>query len=164
MQFIDYSHRRGVLVHLLPTIHEIYAVNAQARGTTLLPPDHIITWTQEMGAVVIDPARRFLVCMQNQRLAGFLFYRLDGQNVYLEDVQIEQSFRRPAGPIMDGLIQKMEQDPTVKQSTVYAGYRIRRDTDTEIIASKSREPREQEWEKLGSFGKAMGMLKIRYAG
>jgi hypothetical protein len=166
MEFIDYSSRRGVLAQILPKVHEVYAANARDDKSAFLPPpEHIISWTQTMRRVVLDVNRRFLVAMDGERLAGFLFYRVASvgqeKEVYIEDLQLAPLYRGKSG-IVEGLTRKMEFDAAVKDSTVYAGERVRRDADEEMLAAKGATERTSGYEKLGSFSKAAGHLKIRY--
>jgi hypothetical protein len=165
LEINDYSSRRGVIVQLLPQIHALLKANAQEKLTNLVPPEHVITWTQKMRRVVLDINRRFIVAVDGGNLAGIFFYRSDlrnGKKIFFEDVQVSSKYKN--NPlVIDGFLKKLEFDQNAKDATFYASERIKIDFDKELLAAKGfKVEHEDGWEKLGDFKDAAGALKIRY--
>jgi|GEM_PF-6228354 len=135
----DYSTRRGVLVPLLEKVHAMYRELAEHdKLSGLAMPEHIITWTQKRRKELVDIERRFFVALDGGELVGFFFYKHEGENILLEDVQ-------GSPEVIEGFLKKLEYDTAAKDKTFYAGERIRRCADEEIVAlRKGAKPRSSD--------------------
>jgi len=163
IEFFDYSGRRGALVTLLPKIHALLTENAQKdKLSGISQPEHIVTWQQKKKAVLLDINWRFLVCMDGPILAGLFFYRYQGSNIYIEDLHVAWAYRNNKA-IIEGLLKKLEYDANAKDSTFFAGERIKTESDKEILASVGfKQEHEGGWENVGSLSQAVNALKLRY--
>jgi len=163
LEFFDYSNRRGTLVGLLPNIHKLLTENANRdKLAGIQPPEHIVTWSQKMKTQLLDINRRFLVAMEGKILAGILFYRYEGTNLYIEDLHVTWAFRNKPH-VAEGLLKRLEYDANAKNAAFYASERIKTDADKEILASVGfKETHKDGWESLGSMSTAIGILKLRY--
>ena len=130
LEFIDYTNRRGALVRLQDSIYNMQKDNAQRDKLALAPPPtHIVSWTQTMKRNLLDVNRHFIVAMDNKKLAGILFYRYSGTNLYLEDFHIAWGYRS-VPQVAEGLLKKVELDTKSKDATVFASVQIKTDADT----------------------------------
>lgn len=164
LEFNDYSNRRGVIVPILPKIHAMLAENAaRDKLAGLEPPEHVIMWSQKMRKILTDINRRFIVALDGGFLAGIFFYRYDGKNIYIEDVQVAWAYRNNPG-VIDGFLQRLEYDPGTKDAAFFASGRIKSDSDTEALAAKGfkKELDDNGYEKLGTLAQAAAALKLRY--
>lgn len=163
MEINDYSNRRGVIVPMFSRIHAMIKENVERdKYAGLEPPEHVITWTQKMSKVVLDINRRFIVAKDGGNLAGIFFYRYDGSNIFIEDVQTAWAYRNNHN-VIDGFLKKLEYDQGTKDATFFASERIKIDADKEILASKGfKVTYENGWEKLGTFSQAAAAIRIRY--
>ena len=162
IEFFDYSSRRGVLVPLLPKVHALLPENAKNDKTSgQEPPEHIITWQQKIRQQVVDINRRFLVAKEGEDLAGLLFYRFQGTDIYIEDLHVSWKHRNNI-QVVEGLLKKLEFDQGAKDASFYASNRVKIEHDKEILADRAREERSDGWEALGSLGQTINALRIRY--
>jgi hypothetical protein len=167
--FHDYSNRRAVLVPLLAKVHELLkeiAVKDKLSG--LETPEHVISWQHKKRRELTDINRRFLVAMDGDNLAGIFFYKYDGTDIYLEDVQIAWKYKNNPHAI-EGFLKKLEFDAGAKGAIFYSGKRIRNEAEKEILALKSAVPPNNgtkssfpAYEKLGDFSQMSDAMKIRY--
>ncbi|MCL2225972.1 MAG: hypothetical protein FWB96_13475 [Defluviitaleaceae bacterium] len=163
MEIHDYSSRRGALVPLLPKIHAMLKENASRDKLSVTePPEHIISWRQKMRRTIVDINRRLLVALDGGSLAGIFFYRYDGANIYIEDVQTAWTYRKnPA--VIEGFLKRLEYDAGTKTATFFVGERVKIEADKEMLAAKGfKEAHEGGWEKLGTLSQAAAAIKLRY--
>jgi hypothetical protein len=162
LEINDYSSRRGVIVPLLPKIHAMLKENAENdKLAGLEPPEHVITWTQKMRKDIVDINRRFFVALDGANLAGILFYRYDGTDIYIEDLHVAWPFRHNAG-VIEGFIKRLEFDGGTKDAKFFASDRVKIESDKEILESKGFKSRGEGWETLGTFKQTVAALKLRY--
>jgi len=163
LEFIDYSSRRGALVGLQQSIYNMQKDNAlRDKLSGIQPPEHIVTWSQKMKVNLLDINRHFLVAMDGKVLAGILFYRYQGANLYIEDLSVPWAYRKNP-KVIDGLLKKLEYDANARDATFFASERIKSEADKEILASVGfKETHEDGWENLGNMSVAVGKLKLRY--
>jgi len=161
LQINDYSGRRGVLVQFFSRIHALLKENAE-RNPVLVPPEHVITWTQKMNGVLVDVNRRFFIAIDGNNLAGIFFYRYDGDRILIEDVQTAWAYRNNPN-VIEGFLKKLEYDQGTKSATFYASERVNLDADKELLATKGfKDTHEGGFEKLGTLSQAAGALRLRY--
>ncbi|MCL2355979.1 MAG: hypothetical protein FWC70_02310 [Defluviitaleaceae bacterium] len=157
----DYSNRRGIVVPMLPKIHAMLAEIA-ARDKHSEPPEHVIIWSQKMRKILMDINRRFIIALDGKFLAGIFFYRHDGGNIYIEDLQVAWVFRNNPG-VIDGFLQRLEYDSAAKDATFFASERVKSDADQEILAAKGfKRELEDGWENFGTLAQASAAIKVRY--
>ena len=158
----DFSSRRGAIVPVLPSVHAMLAENSKHIASTS-PPEHIIIWTQKMRKILMDINRRFFLAMDGKIVAGVFFYRIEGGNVFFEDVHVAWTYRNNSS-VVDGFVQRLEYDASLKGATFFAGKNVRSDADQEILMAKGFERGldENGYEKLGTLSQAAGALKARY--
>ena len=138
LEFLDCSSRRGVLVPLIPKLHAMLTENATKDKTSgMAPPEHLITWRQKINAQLVDINRRFIYAMDNGSLAGIFFYRYQGTDIYIEDVQIAWTHRTNP-QILEGMIKKLEYDGGARGATYFASDRIKIEANEEILAAVYR--------------------------
>ena len=165
MEIHDFSARRGALVPYFSQIHAMIKENAlRDRFGNLQPPEHLVTWQHKMRKELVDINRRFVVALDGGQLTGVLFYRVDGTDIYIEDIQVAWAHRNnPA--IIDGFLKRLEHDQTAgaKGAVFYASERIKIDMDTEkLVARGHKVERVDGWEQLGTLAQTAAALKIRY--
>jgi hypothetical protein len=163
MEIKDFSSRRGAIVPLLPKIHAMLKENAE-HDKISAPPEHLITWTQKIRKTLLDINWRFLAALNENNLAGIFFYRIDGTDAFIEDVQTALSVRNNA-EIIEGFIKRLEFDPSIKNATFFASERVKIESDKEMLAAKGFDVKnisENGCEKLGTFSQACNALKLRY--
>ena len=115
-----------------------------------------------MGKNLSDVNRRFLVALDGPVLAGVFFYRYEGSNIYVEDLQINWAYRNNP-KVLEGLLKKLDYDHGTKDAIFYAGERIKAEADKEMLASVGiKEVHENGWEQLGKLSSAVAALKLRY--
>ena len=163
IEIYDYSNRRGILVPMLPKMYEIITKNATLdKMAGIAPPEHIITWQHRVKKELTDLSRRFIVAMDCGTLAGFLFYRYQGGDVYIEELQIAW-IQRNKPQILDGFLKKLELDAGTENALFYVNDRIKTEASKEILASVGlREKHEGGWECLGDRTATSTALRIRY--
>ncbi|MCL2577219.1 MAG: hypothetical protein FWE27_04115 [Defluviitaleaceae bacterium] len=163
LEINDYSSRRGVLVPMLPKIHEMLKINAERdKLSGLEPPEHIIMWQQKMRKSITDINRRLFVALDGGILAGIFFYRYDGENIFIEDVHTAWAYRNNPG-VIDGFLKRLEYDAGTKNATFFVGERVKIDADKEMLAAKGfKETHTDGWEKLGTREQASAAIKLRY--
>ena len=111
-EVFDYSARRGALVPLLASIYKIIC------ETKIKNPENFIFFKQRMSKLLIDINYRWIIINENKQLAGFLFYRYEGKNIYITDLHISKSVKTPVDAITM-LIKKMEYDQGTKTADFY---------------------------------------------
>jgi len=164
IEITDFSGRRGAVVPILPKIHELLKTNAtQDKLTSVEAPEHIVIWQQKMRRFILDINRRLFIAQDGNDVVGIFFYRHDGANIMIEEVQIAWKSRHNQ-LIMDGFLKKLEQDPKTRDATFFADVRIKKNSDKEMLAAKGlKDAADNEPEQLGTFGQAAAAMKIRYA-
>lgn len=163
LEINDYSSRRGILVPLLSKIYTMFKENAERdKLADIPPPEHLITWQHKIRKKLLDINRRFLVAMDGGMLAGVFFYRYEGADIYIEDVQTAWAFRNNPY-VINGFLKKLEYDHGTKEATFFVSDRIKVDSDKELLARKGfKDKYEGGWEKLGTFSQAVAAIKLRY--
>ena len=166
-EFIDYSSRRGAIVPLLPSVHALLKELAKKDKHYLHDaPEDLVLWRHKMEPLLLDISRRFLFALEmagtRRTLLGFLFYRYEGNDIYIEDKQLAWRSRSDMA-VSHGLINKLERDPRAKDAVFYANDRLRKPVDKEILAAAGfKETIPGGWEKMGGINEVTAALKQRY--
>ena len=163
LEFHDYSGRRGALVPLLSKMHAMFTENATKDTTAgIAPPEHFVTWRQKAGNRLLDINRRFLIAYDGGNLSGVMIYLYDGEDVYIEELQIGWIYRNNPH-VLEGLLKKLEFDVGLKEVTFFASDRVKLDSDKEKLAAVGlNDTHKDGWEKLGSLSQTTAAMKARY--
>ena len=155
IEVYDHSSRRGALVPMLKKIHALIAENV---ATT----EHVIFWSHKMRKNLVDIKWRFLIAVDGANIAGLFFYRYDGSDIYIEEMQISRAYS--GNPqVAEGLLRKLEFDQGTKDAVFYANDRMQLEANKEILASVGfKEEHEGGWERLGDLPATVNALKLRY--
>lgn len=155
IEVFDHSNRRGALVPMLKNIHALI-------GENVSPMENMILWSHKMRKILLDINWRFLTAMSGNDIAGLLFYRYEGNNVYIEEMHV--SLAHSKNPqVIEALLKKLEFDPGVKDATFYANDRMKLEANKEILAGVGfRDELEGGWECLGDFSATINTIKLRY--
>lgn len=159
----DHSSRRGALVPMLNKIHALIAENA-ARDTLagVEPPQNLILWTHKMRKHLVDIKWRFLVATDATNLAGLMFYRYEGNAIYIEEMHVAWAHRNNP-QVIEGLLKKLEFDQGTQDAAFYANSRMKLEVNKEILASVGfKDEHEGGWECLGDLAATVNALKLRY--
>lgn len=157
MEIIDYSNRRGAIVHLLP---QVYAMLKKDRKD--MP--NIILWNIEMKQYVLDINIKWVFALAGKKeVLGILFYRVgkDGSSLYIEELQAINA------TVAEALIKKFEQTDIVKtKTTFYASQDIKRMESEEILETVGLQDEsvfnEEGYQPLGSLNDTVKDLRLRY--
>ena len=155
IEVMDQSARRGAIVPLLDSVYKIIAAN----GT---PMTHIITWKQKMSKNLVDINWRFIVAIEAGRLVGFLFYRYQGPNIYIEELHTAPDKKTDAS-IIQGLLAKLELDNGTKGAAFYINGRMQLAKREEMLAAVGLVPElENGWQCIGNLEEVKNEIKGRY--
>jgi len=126
---------------------------------------NIIYWKQENSRHVVDVNRKWLFAFNSEQDSrepkGLLFYRLAGEDVYVEDFAV-------SGPTAAGvLITKFEYEAGVKAATnFYFSQHIRRETNDQILETVGLQDDsvfdENGYQHMGGLEDVVKALKVRY--
>ena len=159
----DFSNRRGGVVPLLPKIHAMFKENALAdKSGTLKTPGHFVIWQQQMNVRLRDINWRFIIALDDTKLAGLLFYRHETGSVYIEELQFEKNY---AGDIavFDALFFKVEMDKKAIDANFFASVNVKLERNKEMLASVGfKECAPDGYESIGNLNETKNSLKIRF--
>lgn len=155
LEVFDRSTRRGTLVPMLKNIYTLIASNTPST-------ENMILWSHKMRKNLLDINWRFLTVMSGNDIVGLLFYRYDGNSIYIEEMQVARAYSNDP-QVVESLLKKLELDPGVKDAIFYANDRMKQEVNKEILASVGfKEEIDGGWECLGNFSETNNTLKLRY--
>ena len=170
LETFDYSNRRGIIPPMLDKIYGViseYAANDKLAGLPPLP--NLIIWKQRMRKILVDISSRWLFAMDGTAVAGLLFYRFGKEpenagNVYIDELIVAWGYKDDES-VFGALLDKFVNNDSVKDCPeVFAGERVRRDADKELLASKGfAEKYPGGYQSLGAPEQAADALRLRYA-
>ena len=163
LRVTDFSSHRGGVVALLPKIHSMFKENARAdRSGVLQNPGHIVTWQQKIKKRLTDINWHFVIATQGDRLVGVLFYRHEGNNAYIEELQFHKDFEGDT-EAFDLIFKKLEMDKKALSAVFYVSQYVKLEKNKEILASVGiKEAAACGYENLGSLGEAKASLRLRF--
>ena len=148
-------------MHLLPNVYNLY----KEAGS---PVKNFVHWTHDMNKALLDIHKKWVFVLNpEQKVLGFLFYRLDedGKSLYIDALRIKKHQKDHGA--FGLLMQRFQQDDSVKgRKEFFASREIQRESSTEILAAVGLQDdsiyNPSGYESLGSFQKAVDALKLRY--
>ena len=166
MNVVDFSNRRGAIVHLLPQVHAL--INGGLPGGSSSPSNYVL-WNHNMSKALVDVNRKWLFALEETRkvrstdnVKGIFFYRLgtDGRSVYVD------TLIAPKG-IIEPLLTKFERDDAVKvRESFYVSRNIRKEAAEEILETVGLQDENafdgEGYQLLGGLAEAVNELKMRY--
>ena len=163
VKVVDYSNHRGGILALLPKIYAMHKENAASdKSGTLQPPGHFVTWQQGFKKRLTDIDWRFIVATFGGDVAGALFFRFDGGDAYIEELQLSKAFARNEA-VFDQIFKKLDFDKRALGATFHAGPHVKLDRGKEMLASVgNKEAPAGGYEKLGGLGEARAALRLRF--
>ena len=164
VEFQNLSRRRGMVTQLSPQVYELLQANAvQDKMSGILAPPHIIMWRHQFKKNVLDINWRFIFAISSNEgenaVAGFLFFRILGQDITLEELQLSPAYHGEY--LINGFVTEIEKEVDTAQAVLFAGSRIRLDANAEAInmVGLGNYP---SVTRLGNLGEAALELKSRY--
>ena len=159
MNVIDYSRRRGAIVHLLPKVYALLKADRAGLG-------NVILWTQAIKKSLIDPKCKWLFALEGANdVKGILFYRLgdDGRSVYINELIAAKG----SHGVVESLLLKLERDDELKAlGTFYIGRNLKKAASEEMLEAVGLQDEsiydEKGYQPLDGLAEAIKELKLRY--
>ena len=157
MNILDFSNRRGTIVHLLP---QVYAL-LKKEGVNL---PNIIIWKHAMNKAVVEIHRKWVFALEGNKIVkGLLFYHLssDGKSCYIDSLVATDS------KLAEALLKKFEQDDIVKErQAFYISRHVKKEASEEVLETVGLQDEsvfnEHGFQPLGGLADTVSALKVRY--
>lgn len=167
MNVIDYSRRRGAIVHLWPKVYSILnesSVHAYGGRTASESSAAYHIWSKEMNKAVVDNKYRWLFAMQGtNEVWGVLFYHVDGNSIYIDTL----AATRQNSKILEALIVKFEREDAIKSAeNFYVSRNVKKEEAEEMLETVGLQNDsvfdDRGYQLLGGLIDALRMLRLRY--
>jgi len=161
VEVVDFSRRRGAIVHLLPTVYRLIGES----GGHL--PNSII-WNQEMRKALVDVRRKWLFVLEGtSNVRAILFYHLgtDNKSVYIDTMAAART--NDSAAALEALLVKFDRDDTVRKcEAFYVSREVRKEAAEEILETVGLQDEsvygDEGYQYLGGLTEAVAALKVRY--
>ena len=160
MNIIDYSRRRGTIVHFMPQIYALLKEN-------VINLPHMTLWKQAIKADLVDINRKWVFALIGySNVMGFLFYHLKGtDSVYIDQLIVAKRYKEQG--VINALLLKFEHDSALKTRTsFYVSRSIKREVSEEILENVGLANEDvydsEGYQLLGNLEETMTALKLRY--
>ena len=173
MNVVDFSRRRGIIVHLLPQVYALIKEDREGKagGGHFDSPfgsvPNIVLWTHDMRKALVDIRKKWLFALEGQRnVRGMMFYRIDddGKSLYIDTLIAAKDAQ---AAVLEALLVKFERDDLVKAcEDFYVSRDVKREASEEVLESVGLQDEsvynDEGYQFIGDLAEAGKVLRVRY--